>query len=1086
MPNEHSVGPRVPVPFLCLQHVLEHQAKRIPDAPAILAPGRTPLTYGRLSQHMDDVESTLRATGIGRRDRVAVVLSNGPEMAVAVLTVAASAVCAPMNPAYQAEELDRYFADLQPSALITHAGIDSPARRAALSRGIRVIELATAVDAEAGLFTLTGDREGAPFQDSVSPNDVALLLPTSGTTSRPKIVPQTHASICTSAYAHGVALALKETDRCLNVLPLFHGHGLHATLAASLAAGASVVCTPGFDVNSFSAWLTAFQPTWYSAVPTMHQAMLAQARHNGERSASVRLRFVRSSSAPLPPRTFAELEQIFDAPVIEWYGMTEVTSSPIACNPLPPRQRKAGSVGVPVSLDVAIMDDEGGALLPSGRTGEVVVRGASVTAGYDGNPNATKAAFAGDWFKTGDLGYFDTDGYLVLAGRIREIINRGGEKVAPQEVDEVLLDHPAVAEAVTFAVPHASLGEDIASAVVLRPHSLATPKDLRQFASGRMAEFKVPRQVLILSELPKGPTGKLKRVGLAAKLGLTSGGVMSRTVVAPRTSLEKELAGIWASILQIEEVSIDDDFFALGGDSLLAVHVLSRIRDVMHLEVQVARFFEASTIAEMARHLETLMETGKSRRASLAIARSAREYWAPASVAQERLWEFQHALPDLPFLNILYALRVTSSVDVAVLERSINDIVRRHDILRTTFASRDGRHVQVIAAQLTVPLTFDDLQALPASKKGIAAQRLVQDEGLHSFNLAQGPLLRTRLLRLREREHLLLITMHQVICDGWSLGVLIDELTAVYDAFSAGQPTPLPPLSIQYADFTSWQRKWNSHPDIISQLAYWREQLHDPLPVMKLGIPRRKRPIDGFRTARREVALPARLSEAAKRFGREQGSTLFMTLVAAFKTLLHRYVGEDDLRVATLVANRNRPGTEHLIGPLANTVILRTSMSGDPSPGEVLRRVRATTLAAFAHQDLPFEELVATLERERALEPAALAQVMILLQNAALRPIANSGHKLAFEEANPSMLSPLVTVTTFDVMLMLRESTHGLVGCCVYKPHLFRATAIDRLLRDFRKVLECMLTQPERPISTIPISLNEKLSMREHVLGLSS
>jgi len=1076
MPNGRSVDARGSVPFLCLPLVLEHQAKRIPDAPAIFAVGRVPLTYGRLYQHVDHMGRMLRALGIGRRDRVAVVLPNGPEMAVAVLTVVAVAACVPMNPAYTTEEVGKYFADLQPRALITQSGVDSAARHVALSRGIRVIELSAQVDGEAGLFTFNEDERLAPSQQSISPNDVAVLLPTSGTTSRPKIVPQTHASICTSAYAHGAALALKETDRCLNVLPLFHGHGLHATLATSLAAGASVVCTPGFDVNSFSAWLTAFQPTWYSAVPTMYQAMLAQARHNGEQLASYRLRFVRSSSAPLPPRTFAELEQTFDAPVIEWYGMTEVTSSPIACNPLPPRQRKAGSVGVPVSLDVAIMD-EGGALLPSGRTGEVVVRGASVTAGYDGNPSATKAAFAGDWFKTGDLGYFDTDGYLFLVGRIREIINRGGEKIAPQEVDEVLLDHPAVAEAVTFAVPHASLGEDIASAVVLRPHSLATPKDIRQFASGRIAEFKVPRQVLILPELPKGPTGKLKRVGLAAKLGLANGGVMSRTVLAPRTPLEKELAGIWANILQIEEVSIDDDFFALGGDSLLAVHVLSRIRDVMHLEVEVSRFFEAPTIAEIARHLETLMKTGKSRRPSLAIARSAREYWAPASVAQERLWEFQHALPDLPFLNILYALRVTSSVEVAVLERSINDIVRRHDILRTTFASRDGRHVQVIAPQLTVPLTFDDLQALPASKKGVAAQCLVQDEVLHSFNLAQGPLLRTRLLRLREREHLLLITMHQVVCDGWSLGVLIEELTAVYDAFSAGQPTPLSPLSIQYADFASWQRKWNSHPDIISQLAYWREQLHDPLPVIKLGIARRKRAIDGFRTARREVALPATLSEAAKRFSREQGSTLFMTLVAAFKTLLHRYVGEEDLRVATLVANRNRPGTEHLIGPLANTVVLRTSLSGDPSPREVLRRVRSTTLAAFAHQDLPFEELVATLEQERALEPAALAQVMILLQNATLRPIATSGHKLAFEEANPSMLLPLVTVTTFDVMLMLRESAHGLVGCCVYKPHLFRATAIDRLLRDFRKVLERMLTHPERPISTIPISLNEKLSV---------
>jgi acyl-CoA synthetase (AMP-forming)/AMP-acid ligase II len=1075
MPDERSVGAKPCVPFSCLPHLLENQAKRIPDAPAILGVGRSPLTYARLYQHIDKMGRTLRAMGMGRCDRVAVVLPNGPEMAVAVLSVAASAACAPTNPAYGAEELDRYFADLRPRGLITQAGIDSPARRVALSRGVRVIELSTAVAAEAGLFTLTAHHGGPPAQDPISPNDVALLLPTSGTTSRPKIVPQTHANICASAYATGAALALRESDRCLNVLPLFHGHGLTATVVASLAAGASVVSTPGFDVNRFCEWLTAFQPTWYSAVPTMHQAVLAQATHNRDRLADCRLRFVRSSSAPLSPRMFAELERTFEVPVIEWYGMTEVTSSPIACSPLPPRQQKAGSVGLPVSLDVAIMDD-GGALLPAGYTGQVIVRGASVTSGYDGDLLATQAAFAGEWFKTGDLGYFDDDGYLFLVGRIREIINRGGEKVAPQEIDEVLLDHPAVAEAATFAVPHATLGEDVASAVVLRPQAAATPKQIREFAIGRIADFKVPRQVLIVPELPKGPTGKVKRVELAAKLGLASRGTRPKSFVAPRTPLEKQLASIWATILQVERVGIHDDFFALGGDSLRATHVLARVRDIMHFEVEVARFFEAPTVAEMAHHLETLIQAGQTGRRCLAIARSARDGWATASIAQERTRDLQNALPGLPFFNILYALRLTSSVDAAVLERSINEIVRRHEILRTTFAVVHGRHVQVIAPQLSIPVVLDDLHRLSKSTRDTSAARLVEQEVLHSFDLIKGPLLRVRLLRLAKREYLLLISMHQVICDGWSLGVLAQELTALYDAFSAGEPTPLPPLSIQYADFAYWQRQWRSHPDIAAQLAYWCEQLHDPLPVMKLATARPKRPLDGFRTARREVALPARLSEAAKRFSQQEGGTLFMALVAAFKTLLHRYLGQEDLRVATLVANRNRPGTEKLVGPLVNTLILRTNLAGDPTPREVLRRVRLTTLAAFANQDLPFEELVETLERERSVGRPTLAQVMIWLENAALRPIANSGHKIAFEEANPSMLLPLVTITTFHVILMLRESAHGLVGCCVYKPHLLRAATVDRLLRDFRKVLEVMVTRPERPISTIRLSLSEKSS----------
>ncbi len=1078
MADEHFVHVRPSVPFSCLPHILEHHAKRIPDAPAILAPGRAPLTYSRLYQHIDEMGRTLRAMGIARSDRTAVMLPNGPEMAVTILTVAASATCAPMNPAYGAEELDRYFADLRPRALITSAGIDSPASRVALSRGVRVLELSTTPDAEAGLFTLTGHQEGMAPHEPVSPGDVALLLFTSGTTARPKRVPMTHANICAGAYGYVAALALKETDRCLNVLPLFHGHGLVATVLASLAAGSSVVCTPGCDVDSFFGWLTSFQPTWYSAVPTMHQAILARAQHNREHVADCRLRFVRSASAPLPPSVFAELEQTFGTPVIELYGMTETGSSAIACNPLPPRRRKVGSVGVPVGLDVAIID-EGGALLPGGKTGEIIVRGASVMSGYDGDPMASQAAFAGDWFKTGDHGFFDDDGYLVLVGRKHEIINRGGEKFAPREVDEVLLEHPAVAEAAAFAVPHPTLGEDVASAVVLRPHTAATPADIRRFTIGRLADFKVPRQVLIVEELPKGPTGKVQRVALAAKLGLTNLVVTPETFVAPQTHFEKMLAELWAEILQVERVGIHDNFFALGGDSLLATDVLTSVYDVLHVELDLSCLFDAPTVAEMAHRLETLIQAGQAPRSSPAIVRVPRGDEVPASVAQERLWKLQQGLTGLPFFNILYPLRLSSTIDFVLLERSINELVRRHEILRTTLAVVDGRHVQIVAPELIVPLIFDDLQVLPVSKKEAVGHQLIQEEVLHSFDLAQGPLLRARLLRLAEREHLLLMTMHQVVGDGWSLGVLIDELAALYDAFSAGEASPLGPLSIQYGDFASWQRRWRSHPEMVTQLEYWREQLRDPLPVLGLAPVRPKRKPDDIRMARQGWALPSSLAEAAKRFSHREGGTLFMALVAALKTLLHHYVGQEDLRVATNVANRNRPGAEGLIGPLANTVVLRTNLGSNPSPREVMRRVRATTLAAFANQDLPFDELANTLEHERGLKPAALAQVMLLFQNDFLRPIAVSSRTLAFEEADPSLLWPLVLATGYEVILMLRETTHGLVGTCAYNPHLFDAETIDHLLRDFQDVLEHMVTQPDTPISAIRVSPTRKRSNQQ-------
>ena len=382
-------------------------------------------------------------------------------------------------------------------------------------------------------------------------------------------------------------------------------------------------------------------------MPTIHQAILDAARYHRQRPADCRLRFVRSASARLSPHVLSELEQTFETCVIEFYGMTETASAPIGCNPLPPRRRKAGSVGVPVGLDVAIMD-ENGTFLPRGQTGQIVVRGASVMWGYDGDPIATRATFAGDWFKTGDCGFFDDDGYLFLVGRSKEIINRGGEKIAPPEVEEVLLEHPEVVEAVTFAVPHPRLGEDVASAVVLRPDAAVTAKEIRQFVIGRIADFKVPREVIIVRELPRGPTGKPLRLGLAAKLNIMRPVPSPQTFIAPRTPLERVLAEHWVKILRVERVGVHDNFFALGGDSLSVAQVIACVYEITHAEIEVSRFFEAPTVAEVARHLETLIRSDQAGQRSPVILRVPREDEMPASVAQERLWRLQQALPGIP------------------------------------------------------------------------------------------------------------------------------------------------------------------------------------------------------------------------------------------------------------------------------------------------------------------------------------------------------------------------------------------------------------------------------------------------------
>ena len=495
------------------------------NAPAIGAPDRDWLTYGGLRQLTADVTATLHKIGVGRGDRVAIVLPNGPEMASAFFTIAHVATTAPLNPAYREEEYEFYLEDLQAKALVVAEDYDGPALPAARKYGVAILRLSFDEAAPAGSFTLSAESDlgdcdiSAPGED-----DVALILHTSGTTSRPKIVPLLQSNLFASAHNIMESLALTPEDRCLNVMPLFHIHGLIAAVSASLAAGAQICCAPGFNALRFFAQLDAVKPTWYTAVPTMHQAILSRAGRNAEIIANANLRFLRSSSASLPAPVMESLVSTFGAPVVEAYGMTEATHQ-MCCNPLPPRVQKPGSVGVAAGPEVRTASETEDVLLEQGATGEVVISGPNVTPGYEGNPKANEDNFftadGKRWFRTGDQGAFDEEGYLNLTGRLKEIINRGGEKISPLEVDAVMLAHPEIAQVVCFAVPHDKLGEEIAAAVVLSEGSELDEKAIRAFTAEHVADFKVPRSVIILDEIPKGATGKIQRIGMAEKLGLT-------------------------------------------------------------------------------------------------------------------------------------------------------------------------------------------------------------------------------------------------------------------------------------------------------------------------------------------------------------------------------------------------------------------------------------------------------------------------------------------------------------------------------------------------------------------------------------
>ena len=490
------------------------------DDTAIAAPGCQAMTYGGLRAQVNYTASRLNELGVGRNDPVAIVLPNGPEMASAFISIGAAATTAPLNPAYRGEEFDFYLQDLKPKLLVVEEGTDSPAVDSAHKSGINVVTLLHRETDPVGKFELLGEPivNGAPTTGLAHSTDIALVLHTSGTTSRPKLVPLSQQNVCASARNVSLCLALTPADRCLNIMPLFHIHGLIAAVLGSIHAGASVSCTPGFNALRFFSWLEEVAPSWYTGVPTMHQAILSRAGRNREIIDRVKLRFLRSSSASLPPQVMRELEKTFDAPVIEAYGMTEAAHQ-MACNPLPRGTQKPGSVGLAAGPKISIMNQRG-EHLPTGEIGEVVIQGENVTSGYLNNEEANATAFTAGWFRTGDQGKIDTAGYLTLTGRLKEIINRGGEKISPREVDEILLDHESVAQVVTFAIPHEKLGEEVAAAVVLEADAQLDEKGLREYAATRLADFKVPKKVVFLDEIPKGPTGKLKRIGLAKKLGL--------------------------------------------------------------------------------------------------------------------------------------------------------------------------------------------------------------------------------------------------------------------------------------------------------------------------------------------------------------------------------------------------------------------------------------------------------------------------------------------------------------------------------------------------------------------------------------
>ena len=588
--------------------VLTARARVRSTAAAIEAPDRAPLSWAGLIDQIERTRAALRRCGIGSTDRIATVLPDGPEAAVAFLSISCSAVAVPLNPAYKAAELSFHLEHLKVRAVLVPAGTSGHVVDVARRHACLVIELIPRHSA-AGAFDLSCDVGAAPAGEwhPPSPHALALILQTSGTTSQPKIVPLTHSNICASANHVAEWLSLDHADRCLVLMPQFHVHGLVRSLLAPLSAGGTAIVAPGFQALHVLDWIERCKPTWYTAVPTIHRAIIEQAQKKGLDAIPSTLRFIRSGSAPLHDDLREALERTFHVPVIQGYGMTEAASQ-VASNPLPPHVRKPASIGLPAGPEMAVIDEHGRVLGPE-QPGEIVVRGPNVMTGYENNQQATEAAFLNGWFRTGDLGYRDSDGYYFLTGRLRDLINRGGQKITPQEVDDVLLAHPSVAEAATFPVPDARLGEAVAAAVVLRPDQAVTERQLAEFAACRLAFFKIPERILFLQELPKGPTGKVKRSMLAETLGLAGGfrGTRAEEPYAEETAAEPEqfvlgrVVSTAAEVLGVNDLDSHRSFLESGGDSVRAMLFVARLSEAFRVELSFLEVFYAPSLLSVAR-----------------------------------------------------------------------------------------------------------------------------------------------------------------------------------------------------------------------------------------------------------------------------------------------------------------------------------------------------------------------------------------------------------------------------------------------------------------------------------------------------
>ncbi|MBE8986272.1 non-ribosomal peptide synthetase [Nostoc sp. LEGE 12450] len=1061
----------------CIHELFEEQVELTPDAIAVVFENQQ-LTYHQLNCRTNQLAHYLQSLGVKADVLVGLCVERSLEMVVALLGILkAGGAYLPLDPEYPSERLSFMLEDAQVSVLLTQQ---------------RLLERLP--EHQAHLVCLDTDLQAISNSSqhntitSVQTNNLAYIIYTSGSTGKPKGVALNQLALCNLILWQLQNNTISTGAKTLQFAPISFDVSFQEIFTTWFSGGTLFLIAE--ELRRDPVALLGFleeKAIERLFVPFVVLQQLAEVAIDSELvNSHPREIITAGEQLQITPAISQWLDKLSDSTLHNHYGPSEshvVTTfrltEPVENWPLLP------PIGKPIANTQTYILDKYLQPVPIGVPGELYIGGVSLAKGYLNRPELTQEKFILNPFdeigesrlyKTGDLVRYLTDGNIEYLSRIDNQVKIRGFRIELGEIEAVLGQHSDVQAVCVIAredtpvdtCTERSRSKRLVAYVVPHQHCILSINELRQFLKAKLPEYMIPNAFVILESLPLTPSGKVDRRVLPAP-DLHS--ELKAKYIAPRTPVEEMLAQIWAQVLKVEQVGINDNFFELGGHSLLATQLVSRIRNIFKVELPLRELFAKATVAELAQAIEQLQQQDLDMSA-LPILPLPRPKNAdlPLSFAQQRLWFLDKLEPNSALYNLPIALRLVGNINQVALEQSLQEIIYRHEALRTNFVVVNGQPTQIIQTQPNWTVSAVDFKHLSTTEQEIAVQQLAQKQAIQPFDLASEALIRATLVVLNETEHILLMCMHHVVSDAWSIGVFVQELAALYNAYSQNRPSPLTPLAIQYADFAIWQRNWLQGNVLESHLSYWQQQLKDAPALLSLPTDRPRPAVQTFAGAHQEFVLSVELTNRLVKLSQEQGCTLFMTLLAAYDTLLYRYTGSDDVLVGSPIANRDRSEIEGLIGFFVNTLVMRTNLAGNPSFSELLGRVREMAMDAYSHQNLPFEMLVEALQPQRDLRHTPLFQVMFALQNAPIPEVELTGLTI-------SSLPAAGATAKFDLSLLMQNTATsttlstgaGLVGVWEYSTNLFDASTIKRMTGHFVTLLEGIVANPQQKISQLPL-----------------